>query len=223
MDKIRVLIADDHPVFREGLIRVLSEQNDMEVVGQAGDGMEAVDLVRQLSPDVAVLDVNMPKLNGIEAVKAIKENSPDTVVLLVSGYAYEPYILGAIEAGASGYLLKDTRVWDLVAAIKSAYSGGTVLDPTVAHKVFNRLSNAIGKNKKVSPSLHQREIEVLKLVAEGMSNKEIALKLSISVRTVQSHMANIFNKLNANSRTEAVVNALKEGWFVIESANTDVL
>jgi NarL family two-component system response regulator LiaR len=216
MDKIRVLVADDHPAFREGLVRVMAEQGDMEVIAQAGDGEEAVKLVGQLRPDVAVLDVAMPKLNGIEATKSIKAAWPNTAVLIVSAYGYGPYVLGAIEAGASGYLLKDARLWELVSAIRSLHAGEKVLDPAVARKVLDRLPHTTGKSRETFPDLHQRELEVLKLTAKGLSNKEIASALSISVRTVQAHLVNIFTKLGVKSRTEAVVHALREGWFTID-------
>jgi len=216
MEKIRVLVADDHPAFREGLVRVMAEQGDIEVIAQAGDGEEAVKLASQLRPDVAVLDVAMPKLNGIEATKSIKAACPNTAVLIVSAYGYGPYVLGAIEAGASGYLLKDARLWELVSAVRSLHAGEKVLDPAVARKVIDRLPYAIGKSREAFPDLHQRELEVLKLTAKGLSNKEIASALSISVRTVQAHLVNIFTKLGVKSRTEAVVHALREGWFTID-------
>ncbi len=213
--RIRVMIADDHPTFREGLVRVVAEQEDMDMVGQAENGEQAVEMAKQLGPDVAVLDVAMPKLNGIDATKAIKAAKPNTAVLIVSAYSHEPYILGAIESGASGYILKEARVWELVAAIRSVYAGETVLDPTVARKVFSRLSQVTSKSRNTQ-NLHERELEVLKLATKGLSNKEIANALSISVRTVQAHLVNIFNKLEVNSRTEAVVRALKEGWFTLD-------
>ena len=216
MEKIRVLVADDHPAFREGLVRVMVEQGDIEVIAQAGDGEEAVKLAEQLCPDVALLDVAMPKLNGIEATKSIKAACPNTAVLIVSAYGYGPYVLGAIEAGASGYLLKDARLRELVSAVRSLHAGEKVLDPAVARKVLDRLSYATGKSREASPDLHQRELEVLKLTAKGLSNKEIASALSISVRTVQAHLVNIFTKLGVKSRTEAVVHALREGWFTID-------
>ena len=216
VDKIRVLIADDHPTFREGLVRVLAEQPDMEVVGQAGNGEDAVQLAGQLRPDVAVLDVAMPKLNGIEATRAIKEAYPDIAILIISAYSHDPYVLGAIEAGALGYLLKEARVWELVSAVRSVHAGETVLDPAAARKVFSRLSRVTRGSVSTSQNLHERELEVLKLATKGMSNKEIASALSISVRTVQAHLVNIFNKLQVNSRTEAVVRALKEGWFTLD-------
>ncbi|MBM4463680.1 MAG: response regulator transcription factor [Chloroflexi bacterium] len=216
MGKIRVLVADDHPAFREGLVRVVAEQGDMEVIAQAGDGEEAVKLAGQLRPDIAVLDVAMPKLNGIEATQSIKTACPNTAVLIVSAYGYGPYVLGAVEAGASGYLLKDARLWELVSAIRSLHAGEKVLDPAVAHQVLDRLPYACGKSKETLPDLHQREMEVLKLTARGLSNKEIATALSISVRTVQAHLVNIFAKFGVKSRTEAVAHALREGWLVID-------
>ena len=216
MDKIRVLIADDHPAFREGLVRVLSEQQDMEVVAQAGDGEEAVDFAARLKPDVAMLDISMPKLNGVETTKAIKSTSPNTAVLIVSAFGHEPFVMGAIEAGASGYLLKDSRVRELVSAVRSVSAGETVLGTAAANKVFGRLSRLSGKGANTTQYLHPREREVLKLATKGMSNKEIASHLCISVRTVQSHLVNIFTKLNVSSRTEAVTRALKEGWITLE-------
>ncbi|RLC93919.1 MAG: DNA-binding response regulator [Chloroflexi bacterium] len=216
METIRVLVADDHPTFREGLVRVVADQDDMEVVAQAGDGEEAVQLASQVRPDVAVLDVAMPKLNGIEATRLIKEVSPKTAVLIVSAYGHDPYVLGAIEAGASGYLLKEARIWELVNAVRSLHAGETVLDPTAARKVFGRLVHSTSRGRDTSQRLHQRELEVLKLATKGMSNKEIAVALSISVRTVQAHLVNIFNKLEVSSRTEAVIRALKEGWVTLD-------
>jgi len=215
MEKIRVLVADDHPTFREGLVRILAEEEDMEVVAQAANGEEAVQLATRLCPDVAIMDVAMPKLNGIDATKSIKSACPNSAILIISAYGYEPYVFGALEAGASGYLLKNARVWELVAAIRSLHAGETVLDPAAARKVFSRLSHT-GRDGDTSQELHQRELDVLKLAAKGMSNKEIAGALSISVRTVQAHLVNVFTKLEVNSRTEAVVRALREGWFTLD-------
>ena len=214
--KIRVLIADDHPPLREGLVRLLADEDDIEVVAQASDGEEAVELASRLTPDVAIIDVAMPKVNGIEATRTIKSASPETAVLIVSAYGHGPYVMGAIEAGASGYMLKNARVWEMVAAIRSVHAGETVLDPTAARAVFGRLSSGEGRGGEAALELHPRELEVIKLGARGMSNKEIAEALNISVRTVQTHFANIFGKLGVNSRTEAVVRAMKEGWLTTD-------
>jgi len=218
MHKIRVLLADDHPSFREGLERLLREEEDIEVVGQSSDGLEAVNMSRDLRPDVVILDVSMPKLNGVEATKQIKEACPDTSVLILSAYDNNPYVLSAIEYGADGYLLKSARYQEVITAIRAVYSGGKVLDSTVASKVFSQLGGGkadtgAGKDPQ---QLHPRELEVLRVAARGLSNKEISHELSISVFTVQTHMVNILQKLDANSRTEAVLRALKEGWLTMD-------
>ncbi len=218
MGKIRVLLADDHPSFREGLERLLREETDVEVVGQANDGHEAIAMARDLHPDVVILDVSMPKINGVEATKQIKEVCPDTSILILSAYDNNPYVLSAIEYGADGYLLKSARYQEVITAIRAVYAGDKVLDSAVAKKVFSQLSG--GKTEagkaKTSQQLHPRELEVLKLAAKGFSNKEISKELSISVFTVQTHMVNILQKLDASSRTEAVLRALKEGWITME-------
>lgn len=216
MDKIRLLIADDHPTFREGLARILREQNDMDVVAEADDGQEAVKLAIEFRPDVAILDISMPNLDGVQATKAIKEACPDTAILILSAYRHDPYVLGAIKAGASGYLLKETRVRELINAIRSLHAGEMVLDSNVAKKVISKLGHGDSVDSRLPQELHEREMEILRLVAKGMGNKEIASELSISIRTVQAHLVNIFNKLNVSSRTEALVRALKEGWITTE-------
>ena len=216
MEKIRVLIADDHPVFREGLVSLLSDEADIDVVAQAGDGVEAAELACQLVPDVAILDISMPKLNGIETTKKIKAFSPTTAVLVVSAFDYDSYVLGAVEAGAAGYLLKSVRVRDLIGAIRALHAGETVLDPTATRKLFSRLAPTKEKGSEVSHTLHPRELEVLKTAAKGLSNKEVAQTLGISVRTCQTHLANIFAKLGVGSRTEAVLHALREGWLTLD-------
>ncbi len=218
MEKIKVLLADDHPAFREGLSRLLSEQDDLLIVGEAVDGEEAVKLANELKPDVAVVDVAMPKLSGIEATKRIKEVCPDTAVLIVSAYDDQQYVINAIEAGASGYLLKSARVRELAAAIRAVHNDEMIFDSSAARKVFNSMTVSKDEPGTVEPSspLNRRELEVLKLTAKGMSNKEIAQELTISTRTVQSHLVNIFTKLNINSRTEAVLHALREGWITLE-------
>ncbi len=216
MEKIRVLVADDHPVFREGLVSLLIQEEDIEVIAQASNGVEAVEKAHQLSPDVAVLDVSMPELNGIETTKKIKAASPTTAILVLTAYDYDSYVLGAIEAGAAGYLLKSVRVRDLVRAIRALHSGETVLGPHATRKLLSRLVSTKGEGVEVSQPLHSRELEVLKTAAKGLSNKEIAQALGISVRTCQTHLANIFAKLSVGSRTEAVLRALREGWLTLD-------
>jgi NarL family two-component system response regulator LiaR len=218
MEKIRILIADDHALVREGTRQRLEREEDFEVVGEAADGEEAVRLTKQLKPNVAIIDIAMPNLNGIEATKRIKESQPTTAVLVLSAYDNDQYIYAVLEAGASGYLLKNVRGHQLVDAIRDVRAGEVVLDPHVARKVvqwFSSLSR--GERAEGLPEhFSERELEVLKLAAKGMSNKEIAAELSLSVRTVQSHLGNIFDKLGVSSRTEAVLRALKEGWISLE-------
>ncbi len=198
--------------------RLLWDHDDIDVVGQASDGDEAVSLAARLKPDVAVVDVSMPRLNGIEATRQIKQSCPSTAILILSAFNNDPYVFNAIEVGAAGYMLKNARIRDIIAGIRALHEGETVLDASVASKVFQRAAVRGGKPiiKDRSRRLHQRELEVLKLAAKGKSNKEIADKLVISVRTVQTHLVNIFHKLNVGSRTEAVLHALREGWITLE-------
>ena len=218
MSAIRVLIADDHALVREGTRRMLEQETDMQVVGEAGDGEETVKLACELKPDVAIVDIAMPKLDGIEATRQIKERCPSVTILILSAYDDDQFIFSLLEAGAAGYLLKTVRSRELVDAVRAVYSGESVLHPSVARKVLNRFVSASGKaqSKEASSLLSEREMEVLKLAAKGFSNQDIADKLCLSIRTVQGHLGHIFNKLQVGSRTEAVVHALKEGWVTLE-------
>jgi NarL family two-component system response regulator LiaR len=216
--KIKVLIADDHAVVREGTRRILEQEPDMVVVGEAGDGDEAVNLATSLKPDVAIIDIAMPRMDGIEATKRIKAARPSTNVLILSAYDDDQFIFSLLEAGAAGYLLKSIRGRELVDAIRAVYSGESVLHPSIARKVLNHFVSTSGKPEGQEPSgvLSDREMEVLKLAAKGLSNQDIAEKLCLSIRTVQGHLGHIFNKLQVGSRTEAVVRALKEGWVALD-------
>lgn len=218
MGKIRILIADDHAVVREGTRRVMEQEPDMEVVGEAGDGEEAVNLATSLKPDVVIMDISMPKMDGIEATRLIKATCPSITVLALSAYDDDQFVFSLLEAGAAGYLLKSVRSRELVDAIRAVYSGESVLHPSIARKVLNRFVSASGKpeGKESSGMLSDREMEVLKLAAKGLSNQDIAEKLCLSIRTVQGHLGHIFNKLQVGSRTEAVVRALKEGWVTLD-------
>jgi NarL family two-component system response regulator LiaR len=218
MGKISILIADDHALVREGTRERLEREEDFEVVGEAADGEEAVRLVGQLKPSVAVVDIAMPNLNGIEAAKRIKKSQPGTAVLVLSAYDDDEYIYAVLEAGADGYLLKNVRGHQLVDAIRDVCAGEVVLDPHVARKVVQWFSSLSQGRRPAGAGdyLSERELEVLKLAAKGMSNKEIASQLALSVRTVQSHLGHIFDKLGVSSRTEAVLRALKEGWISLE-------
>ena len=221
MAKIRVLIADDHTVVREGTRRILEQEPDMAVVGEAGDGEEAVNLATSLKPDVAIIDISMPKLDGIEATRRIKATWPSINVLILSAYDDDQFIFSLLEAGAAGYLLKSIRSRELVDAVRAVYSGESVLHPSIARKVLNRFVSTSSKPEGQEPSgvLSDREMEVLKLAAKGLSNQDIAEKLCLSIRTVQGHLGHIFNKLQVGSRTEAVVRALKEGWVTLDDAH----
>ena len=215
MSKIRVLLAEDHVVVREGIRQFLDRERDLEVIGEAGDGEEAVRLTDQLKPDVVVMDVAMPKVNGIEATRRIKELCPATAVLALTAYDYDQYIFALLDIGAAGYLLKDTSGQELVSAIRAVYRGDCVLHPAIARKVVKRFRGAPSGERALG-LLTEREVEVLKRAAKGMCNKDIARELFLSVRTVESHLESIFNKLGVGSRTEAVVYSLKKGWFTWE-------
>jgi NarL family two-component system response regulator LiaR len=218
LEKIKILIADDHAFVREGTRRILEQEPDLEVIAEAGNGEEAVALASDLKPDVAIIDVAMPKLDGIEATRRIKALCPAVAVLVLSAYDDDQFVFGLLEAGAAGYLLKSVRGHEIVDAIRAVDAGESVLHPSVARKVLNRFASVSSRVQRKKPLelLTEREMEVLKLVTKGLSNKDIADGLSLSIRTVQGHLANIFNKLRVSSRTEAVVHALKEGWVTLD-------
>lgn len=209
---IKVLVADDHPPFAEGLVKLLAEEADLKLVGLAGDGEEALALAKEHRPDVVVMDIAMPGMNGIEATRRIKEELPEVAVLALSAYGYYPYVLAALEAGVGGYLLKNVPMRELINAIRALRSGEIVLDQALAAKVLRTVTRS-----RAGPgpgyNLSSGDLELLKLGARGMSNREIGAKLFISERTVQSHFAGIFGKLGVASRIEAVVKAIKEGWL----------
>jgi len=218
LGKIRILIADDHAVVREGTRQILEQEPDMEVVAEAGDGEEAVRLGGSSKPNVAIIDIAMPKLDGIEATRQIKALYPTIGVLILSAYDDDQFVFSLLEAGAAGYLLKSVRGSELIDAVRAIYAGESVLHPTIARKVLNRFASTSGKpqEQKLSEILSEREMEVLKLATRGLSNQEIANELCLSLRTVQAHLGHIFNKLKVSSRTEAVVRALKEGWITLD-------
>ena len=220
MGTIRILLAEDHVVVRQGTRQLLEHEPDFKIVGEAGDGEEAVRLVVQLKPDVVIMDVAMPKLSGIEATKQIKAQLPSVIVLVLTGYDYDEYVFSMLEAGAAGYLLKNVSGDELIHAIRAVYSGEPMIHPTILKKLISRFKTPptpAGPALSDSPqSLSEREMEVLKVAAKGMSNKDIASTLFISERTVQAHMRSIFNKLGVGGRSEAILYSLKRGWFNIE-------
>lgn len=221
MDKIKIIVADDHAVVREGTRRLLENEPDMELAGEAADGEEAVRLVTELRPDVVILDISMPKMSGIEVTRHIKSSLPTTIVLILTAYDDDEYVFALLEAGAAGYLLKDAPGRELVDAVRSVYAGEPVLHPSIARKVIQRAVTGGGRDKPASVAggpdeLSNREREVLHLAAQGMTNKEIADSLCISIRTVQRHLNILFNKLNVGSRTEAIFQSVKRGWLSFE-------
>jgi len=215
---IKILIADDHAVVREGTRQILEQEPDLEVVAEAGDGEEAVRLAGTFKPDVAMIDIAMPRVDGIEATRQIKALYPTIAVLILTAYDDDQFVFSLLEAGAAGYLLKSVRGRELIDAVRRIYAGESVLHPAIARKVLNRFVPSPDKlaGQKLSEVLSDREMDVLKMAAKGLSNQNIADNLCISLRTVQAHLGHIFNKLQVSSRTEAVVRALKEGWVTLE-------
>ena len=218
MGKIKVLLAEDHVVVREGTRELIQREADIEVVGEAGDGEEAIEMVNKLRPDVVIMDISMPKLSGIEATKQIKALHPAISVLILTAYDNDQYIFAILEAGAAGYLLKNVRGRELVDAIRAVHAGESVLYPTIARRVISHLMSPVSSATEAQTIefLSEREMEVLKLAAKGISNKDIAKELFLSPRTVQAHLGNIFNKLSVGSRTEAILCGLRRGWFTLE-------
>jgi NarL family two-component system response regulator LiaR len=217
VDQIRILLADDHVLVRQGTRELLEQEEDLTVVAEAGDGEEAVRLAASYHPDVAIMDISMPKLDGIEATQQIKAQDPTTAVLVLTAYDDDQYVFALLEAGAAGYLLKDVQASELVKAVRAVYAGESILHPTIARKVINRFAQPAERHEEdVLDQLTAREMEVLRLAAKGMTNQEIAQELVISVRTVQVHLSNVFGKMDVGSRTEAVLHALRKGWITLE-------
>jgi two-component system NarL family response regulator len=213
-DAIRVMICDDHALFRRGLIMVLESEDGVEVVGEAEDGEEAIRRCEELAPDVVLMDVRMPRVSGIEATRAIAETVPTTKILMLTVSDEEDDLYDAIKAGATGYLLKEISIEEVASAIRAVMSGQSLISPSMASKLLTEFTNlakrADEKQSLPSPRLTDRELEVLKLVAQGMSNREIAAELYISENTVKNHVRNILEKLHLHSRMEAVVYAVRE-------------
>ncbi len=209
---MRVVIADDHTLIREGTSRILETQPDIAVVGEAGDGASAVETALRLQPDVALLDLRMPVLNGIEATQRIRAQAPNIAVLILTAYDDDEYVSAVIKAGASGYLLKTVRANELIEALRRVRMGEVVLHPAIASK----LARLFAKNLGTVPEEHRltsREMDILRQVCMGNLNKEIAGELGLSIRTVEGHLNAILGKLNVRSRTEAAMYASYKGWF----------
>jgi NarL family two-component system response regulator LiaR len=217
-DTIRILLADDHAVVRQGTRELLEHQEDLEVVAEASDGKEAVQLALRENPDVVIMDFSMPELNGIEATRQIKAVAPNIAVLVLTAYDSDQYIFAFLAAGAAGYLLKDVSVDQLIRAIRAVHAGESMLHPAITRKVISHFAQPEqqGRPPMGTEQITERELEVLKLAAQGLSNRDIARHLGISVRTAQTHLSNVFNKMGVGSRTEAVMHALRQGLISLE-------
>jgi DNA-binding NarL/FixJ family response regulator len=207
---IRVLLADDHAVVRQGIRQFLEAGGDIQVLAEAVDGEQALRLVRQHRPDVAVLDIQMPKQSGIEVARAVRSERLPVGILVLTAFDDEPYIRAVLQAGANGYVLKTADADDIIDAVRAVHEGKSVLDPAIARRLMNQLARSSDDVLAVE-ALTDRELEVLRLTAHGYTNKAIGAQLSISDRTVQGHLAKIYGKLHAASRTEAVMRAVTLG------------
>jgi len=220
--KIRVIIADDHVLLREATKAALEQCDDIEVVAEACDGVDVVGLSSELKPDVVVMDIMMPRLNGIKATMQIRNISPATAVLILSGYDDDRYVIGLLESGAAGYLLKSSHMQGLVRAVHAVYEGEAVFDHSIFRKILNYTSFSKSKSKAADLSkehraaLSIRETAVLKLVATGMNNKQIADELCVTVATVKAHLSSIFSKMGIASRAEAIVKGMRNGLITLE-------
>jgi len=218
--KIKVLIVDDHRIVREGLSAILETKEEIQIVGEAGDGGEAVEKARSLMPDVIVMDVSMPGMSGVEATRIIKREFPYIGVIALTMYEDQQYIFDLVRAGATGYLLKDSDSSDILAAIRAISRGESLIHPSVASKIlaeFSLLSEGKGKKRSfLEHDLTEREITVLRLVADGKTNKEIANVLDLSEKTVKNHVRNIFHKLHVYDRTQAAILAIRKGIIELE-------
>ena len=211
MNKIRVLLADDHAIVREGVRSLLAAQTDMEVVGEAANGMEAVELARSLQPDMVLMDIGMPGMNGLEATRALKTAQPETHVLVLTMHEDEEYFFHILAAGASGYLLKGAGSAELLSAIRAVRQGGVYLYPTMAKKLMRDYLKGQESGMGGEDPLTPREREVLKLIAAGKTNREIADELVLSINTVQTHRLHLMEKLNLHNRTELIKYAMRRG------------
>ncbi len=215
--RIRVLLADDHVLVRQGIRQFLEDAGDIEVIAEANDGVEAISLIQEHQPAVAVLDIRMPEMTGIEATRRIKTQFPQVRVLILTAYDDDPYVFALLQAGADGYVLKTASADELVRAVRTVYAGQSALSPEITSKVIRQVASGkpAGAAEQVE-ALTERELDVLRLAAQGKTNRAMGSELEISHRTVQGHLASIYGKLGVSSRTEAVTEALRRGWIVIE-------
>lgn len=210
-NKIHLLLADDHHIVRAGIRQLLEAAPDLQVIAEAGDGEEAERLIEKHKPDVAVLDIQMPKASGIEVTRWVRAHLPEVGVLILTAYNDDPYVMAVLQAGANGYVLKTAKADELIQAVRDVYEGKSALDPAITRKLMSSLFTQSQQVK--SEPLTDRELDVLRLAAKGYTNKAIGVQLAISDRTVQGHLAHIFDKMQATSRTEAVMRAVSLGWI----------
>jgi DNA-binding NarL/FixJ family response regulator len=211
MNPIRILLADDHAVVRAGIRQFLERAEDLQVIAEADDGEMAQRLIAETFPDVAVLDIQMPKASGIEVTRWVRANQPQTGVLILTAYDDDPYVMAVLQAGANGYVLKTASPAEIVQAVREVHAGKSALDPAIARKLVSRVADR--PELQGYEQLTERETQVLTMAARGYTNKAIAVQLNISDRTVQGHLAKVFIKLQAASRTEAVMRAVSLGWI----------
>ncbi|MFC1966024.1 response regulator [Chloroflexota bacterium] len=216
--KTTILLADDHPLLRHSIRSILDEEPDFQIVGEAGDGEEAIRLTNELQPDVVLMDISMPKLDGLEATRRIKASHPNIAVLVLTIHSDDQHIIGILEAGAAGYLTKSVFGEEVVQSIRGVITGEMVLSPSIGQRLLKQAARYPMKPVplQTGEKLSTRELEIIKLAARGMSNKSIAADLGLTVRTVKGHMANIFSKLYVGSRTEAVIAGLRAGFISID-------
>jgi DNA-binding NarL/FixJ family response regulator len=218
--QIRVILADDHPAVRAGIRQFMERDPGLAVLGEAEDGAQALELIRHHRPDVAVVDLQMPKLSGLEMASKVRDQWPSVRVIILTAYDDDPYVSAALRAGAKGYLLKTTGPEELARAIRLVHAGHSALDPSVIQRAVEKLSRPGATLEAAPERLSERELDVLRLAAQGKTNRVIGRQLGISERTVHSHLMNIFSKLNVNTRTEAALKAVRLGWLSLEDTST---
>jgi DNA-binding NarL/FixJ family response regulator len=214
MKKIKVLLADDHALFREGIRSLLEDQNDIEIVGEAEDGLEVIKLARQLNPTVILMDINMPVMDGVEATRTLLSENDHTGIIILTMYPQDEHVFEALRAGAKAYLLKDTRSKKLLEVIRTVHQGQAVIEPEMTNRLLDEFRRVTNKKEQKPPkvqSLTDQEQKILTLVAGGASNKDIAAELDLSERTIKNYLSVIFQKLQVNNRTEAAIRAVKDG------------
>lgn len=219
MTKIRILIADDHRVVREGLVAILKSRSDMDVVGEAVNGFEVIEKTKALKPDVILMDISMPQMNGVEATRAVRKISPEIGIVVLTMHDDDATIFELVRTGVHGYLLKDADSSEIVKAIQSIYKGESIIHPSIARKILGEFSQLEPEQVKKAPQMYNlsgREVDVLRRVAKGKTNKEIASELHLSEKTIKNHVRNIFHKMGVYDRTEAAMKGVQEGIIDLE-------